>query len=69
MSQSDLDVIGRVPGSRPKADEQMYDEAMSGIKKHLIGRTKSGLMYTHELHPRQDAESKQLYVFLVKHRH
>ena len=47
----------------------MYDEAMSGIKKHLIGRTKSGLMYTHELHPRQDAESKQLYVFLVKYRH
>ncbi|WVO17718.1 hypothetical protein L204_105416 [Cryptococcus depauperatus] len=30
----------------------MYDEAMSGIKKHLIGQTrKSDLIYTQELHP------------------
>nr|ACZ80670.1 putative mannosyl-oligosaccharide 1,2-alpha-mannosidase protein [Cryptococcus depauperatus] len=32
--------------------EPMYDEAMSGIKKHLIGQTrKSDLIYTQELHP------------------
>ncbi|ORY35384.1 glycoside hydrolase [Naematelia encephala] len=30
----------------------MYDEAMGGIKKHLLGKTKkSGLIYTQELHP------------------
>ena len=42
------------------AESQMYDEAMSGIKKHLIARTKSGIMYTHELLPQQDQQSKQL---------
>jgi hypothetical protein len=30
----------------------MYDEAMGGIKKHLISQTKkSGLIFTQELHP------------------
>jgi hypothetical protein len=30
----------------------MYDEAMGGIKKHLIDQTKkSGLIFTQELHP------------------
>ncbi|KAL7423492.1 mannosyl-oligosaccharide alpha-1,2-mannosidase [Cryptotrichosporon argae] len=30
----------------------MYDEAMGGIKKHLVAQTKrSGLIHTHELHP------------------
>lgn len=30
----------------------MYDEAMVGIKKHLIGQTrKSNLIFTQELHP------------------
>lgn len=35
-----------------KLTRQMYDEAMGGIKKHLIGQTKrSGLIFTQELHP------------------
>lgn len=37
---------------------QMYDEAMDGIKKHLIGRTrKSNLMFTQELHPAKHPET------------
>lgn len=32
----------------------MYDEAMGGIKKHMIGQTKkSGLIFTQELHPKR----------------
>lgn len=42
---------------------QMYDEAMDGIKKHLIGRTrKSNLMFTQELHPAKHPESGEQYV-------
>lgn len=42
----------------------MYDEAMGGIKKHLIGQTKkSGLIFTQELipakHPRSGEQSAQ----------
>jgi len=40
------------------ADDQMYDEAMDGIKKHLVGRTKkSNLMFTQELHPAKHPET------------
>lgn len=45
------------------ADGQMYDEAMDGIKKHLVGRTKkSNLMFTQELHPAKHPETGEQYV-------
>ncbi|BEJ12701.1 hypothetical protein CspHIS471_0211610 [Cutaneotrichosporon sp. HIS471] len=38
----------------------MYDEAMAGIKKHLVGRTKkSGLIFTQELHPARHPQTNQ----------
>jgi mannosyl-oligosaccharide alpha-1,2-mannosidase len=38
----------------------MYDEAMAGIKKHLVGRTKkSGLVFTQELHPARHPQTQQ----------
>ena len=41
----------------------MYDEAMDGIKKHLVGRTKkSNLMFTQELHPTRHPETGEQYV-------
>lgn len=41
----------------------MYDEAMDGIKKHLVGRTKkSNLMFTQELHPAKHPETGEQYV-------
>ena len=43
---------------------QMYDEAMDGNKKHLIGRTrKSNLMFTQELHPAKHPETGEQCVF------
>jgi len=45
------------------AYSQMYDEAMDGIKKHLVGRTKkSNLMFTQELHPAKHPETGEQYV-------
>jgi hypothetical protein len=42
---------------------QMYDEAMDGIKKHLVGRTrKSNLMFTQELHPAKHPQTGEQYV-------
>ena len=39
---------------------QMYDEAMGGIKKHLVSQTKkSRLIYTHELVPVQTSQTEQ----------
>jgi hypothetical protein len=44
----------------------MYDEAMDGIKKHLVGRTKkSNLMFTQELHPAKHPETGEQYVQVV----
>jgi mannosyl-oligosaccharide alpha-1,2-mannosidase len=41
----------------------MYDEAMGGIKKHLIDKTrKSGLIFTQELHPAQHPQTGQQWV-------
>ena len=38
---------------------QMYDEAMGGIKKHLLGQTsKSGIIFTQELHPARHPKSQ-----------
>jgi mannosyl-oligosaccharide alpha-1,2-mannosidase len=38
----------------------MYDEAMTGIKKMLVSRTKkSGLIFTQELHPQRHPETGQ----------
>ena len=40
----------------------MYDEAMGGIKKHLIDKTrKSGLIFTQELHPAQHPQTGEQY--------
>lgn len=48
---------------------QMYDEAMGGIKKHLIGKTsKSKLIFTQELQPARHPQSGQQWV-LVRSRH
>ena len=44
----------------------MYDEAMDGIKKHLVGRTKkSNLMFTQELHPAKHPETGEQYVLNI----
>ena len=52
-----------VPFEVALADRQMYDEAMDGIKKHLVGRTKkSNLMFTQELHPAKHPETGEQYV-------
>lgn len=41
----------------------MYDEAMGGIKKHMLDRTsKSGLIFTQELHPVQHPQTGQRQV-------
>ncbi|ORX38652.1 putative endoplasmic reticulum mannosyl-oligosaccharide 1,2-alpha-mannosidase [Kockovaella imperatae] len=38
----------------------MYDEAMGGIKAHMIGQTvKSGIIFTQELHPARHPQSKE----------
>ncbi|WWC71716.1 uncharacterized protein I206_105674 [Kwoniella pini CBS 10737] len=49
----------------------MYDEAMGGIKKHLIGQThKSGLIFTQELHPaRHPRDQTQTWQVVPKQDH
>ncbi|WWC63138.1 uncharacterized protein I303_105738 [Kwoniella dejecticola CBS 10117] len=49
----------------------MYDEAMGGIKKHLIGQTqKSGLIFTQELHPaRHPRDQSQTWQVVPKQDH
>jgi hypothetical protein len=48
----------------------MYDEAMDGIKKHLVGRTKkSNLMFTQELHPAKHPETGEQCVQNHLNRH
>ncbi|OCF38271.1 mannosyl-oligosaccharide alpha-1,2-mannosidase [Kwoniella heveanensis CBS 569] len=49
----------------------MYDEAMGGIKKHLIGQTKlSGLIFTQELHPaRHPRDQQQTWQIVPKQDH
>ncbi|TXT10818.1 hypothetical protein VHUM_02323 [Vanrija humicola] len=47
-------------GRKEPVYRDMYDEAMGGIKKHLIGRTKkSGLIFTKELTPVRNQETGQ----------
>ncbi|WWD18947.1 hypothetical protein CI109_103403 [Kwoniella shandongensis] len=49
----------------------MYDEAMGGIKKHLIGQSKtSGLIFTQELHPaRHPKDQSQTWQVVPKQDH
>ncbi|WVQ81946.1 hypothetical protein IAT38_004073 [Cryptococcus sp. DSM 104549] len=49
----------------------MYDEAMVGIKKHLVGKTKkSGLIFTQELHPaRHPRDQSQTWQVVPKQDH